>query len=571
MKLLLVTQSIGHSGKPRQTRRTIEALAFRVGREAGSEIHLADKRVALQEGIISNRGGAVFTRGEGKPGTGTTRKAVSSVRMKEGQPLNVGPYQLTALAAPAGYDLAIRLEMVAAEDPATAFGERAGRRTLAALGLPKRGAAWVLVLLVTAFALLIPAVKPLHLPLQQVAEALPRVSDRWWNPGPLMRAHQPIADKCEACHDEAFRRVKDAACLACHRNIGDHAPAGFRKAGLFAEDRCASCHLDHKGPRPLHRDSDQGCIGCHQDIRAVAAASKTHAVADFARHHPQFRLTLPAAAGAPKARVRMGEAALAEASGLIFPHAVHLDAKGIRSPGRGRVTMNCADCHAPDATGRTFQPIEMKRHCQECHRLEFEPAVTDREVPHGDPREAARTISEFYAHLALNGTRDSFSRAFGVDNVGLLQRAGKAETERPALLAMADAKASRVTRELIEVRACGLCHQVSASEVDGTRRWQVTALARHVRTGHSWMPKARFDHKPHAQSRCGTCHAVATSTRSEDIAMPSIAVCRDCHAGKAIEEKKLSSNCLMCHGFHVEGHKWPSHMPMPMATGVVRP
>ena len=42
----------------------------------------------------------------------------------------------------------------------------------------------------------------------------------------------------------------------------------------------------------------------------------------------------------------------------------------------------------------------MQKHCQECHRLEFEPAVTSRQVPHGRPEEARTVVREFYANLA---------------------------------------------------------------------------------------------------------------------------------------------------------------------------
>ena len=32
--------------------------------------------------------------------------------------------------------------------------------------------------------------------------------------------------------------------------------------------------------------------------------------------------------------------------------------------------------------------------------------------------------------------------------------------------------------------------------------------------------------------------------------------CRDCHGGSKPVEKKVTSNCLMCHGFHEASHPW---------------
>src|ERR1700704_2069053 len=103
----------------------------------------------------------------------------------------------------------------------------------------------------------------------------------------------------------------------------------------------------------------------------------------------------------------------------------------------------------------------MGRHCQECHRLEFEPAVTRREVPHGNPAEAVTVIEEFYANIALNGVRDSFQKAFGVPGEGLLRRAGDPTPgERQDALGLASRKAKRVSGELFEVRVCKTCHEI---------------------------------------------------------------------------------------------------------------
>jgi hypothetical protein len=210
----------------------------------------------------------------------------------------------------------------------------------------------------------------------------------------------------------------------------------------------------------------------------------------------------------------------------------------------------------------------MAKHCQECHQLTFEPALTSRQVPHGAIANAEQTVREFYADLALNATADSFSKAFGVEGAGLLRRVGRTETDRPQVLALARAKAEKVTRELIEVRACMTCHNITRNEVevDGTKRvdWQMAP----IRTHHVWMPKARFNHQSHAVANCAECHASAQSGKAEDVSMPTIADCRKCHGGERIVMGKVSSNCMMCHGFHVDGQTWPSHMPSSVNVAV---
>ena len=180
----------------------------------------------------------------------------------------------------------------------------------------------------------------------------------------------------------------------------------------------------------------------------------------------------------------------------------------------------------------------MAKHCQECHGLQFEPAVSTREVPHGKPAEALTVIEEFYANLALKGVRDSFQKAFGVPGEGLLRRTGEPTAEeRRGALALAGRKARQVGEELFKVRVCETCHAVSRDKDE----WRIA---------------------PVRASQCGDCHDAARSRKASDISIPAIAKCRDCHGGAVPVEGKVTSNCLLCHAFHDERHPWdPNFRP----------
>jgi len=196
----------------------------------------------------------------------------------------------------------------------------------------------------------------------------------------------------------------------------------------------------------------------------------------------------------------------------------------------------------------------MERHCRECHRLEFEPAVTSREVPHGKPAEAVNVVSDFYASLALNGVKDSFEKAFGVPGEGLLRRVGQpSESQRKVALQLAERKADRVSADLFEVRVCSTCHEVGRNDAG----WTIAP----VRIASRWMPQARFSHRSHAQSKCADCHDVARSLDSSDVAIPDIKTCRECHTGSKPVEKKVASSCMLCHGFHDASHPWNPAKP----------
>lgn len=534
MKLLIVMRTPRAGGRAAQTKKTVTSDWVRVGRNASCEIHLPDPRVALEQGMIVNRDGPVYIEGEGGS-QDITRKSVRSVRLKPGEPIDIGPYRLEALPTPEGYDGAVAVELVRPSAIAPDLASRTSKTTLASIGMTKRRAAWLAALVILILFLAIPAGRVLDMPWRDAAQNL-AIGDRFWNPGPVLFAHQPIATRCVACHEVAFQHVKDRACLACHSTIGHHVGPEMRPAMMFEGARCASCHKDHKGAKTTHRDDDGFCVDCHRDAVSRTRSLRTTTVSDFAADHPAFHVTLPGK------------------SNLKYPHALHLDAKGVKSPDKGRVKLDCASCHQPDASRRMFEPVSFAKHCQECHRLEIEPAVTAREAPHGKPGEAVAMIDEFYSSLALKGVHDSFQKAFGVPGEGLLRRPSEATAqERQDALRLASRKASQVARELFEVRVCNTCHEVKVG--DGT--WSVAPVS----TTNRWMPHARFDHKSHTQSKCAACHDVAHSKSAADVAMPKIDVCRKCHGGSRPAEKKVTSNCLLCHGFHDAKHPWDPAAP----------
>lgn len=543
MKLLVLTKTAARGSA---AKKTVETEWVRVGRNASCEIHLPDPRIALEQGMIVNRDGLVYLEGEGpNVSKNTTKRSVRSVRLKIGEPIDVGPYRLEALSPPEGFDGAVSVQLESAPELATDLASRTSQRTLASLPISKRWASWALALAVLVAFLAIPAGRVLDLPWKRMAQAS-AVGDRFWNPGALMLAHQPIETQCAACHEVAFRHVQDRACLECHSKVGHHVGPEFTPAALFAGARCATCHRDHKGVKTTHRDDDRFCVQCHRDIRAHANSTAAMNVSDFAKSHPAFRIALPTANAIQ--RVRQESGPLTQQTDLAFPHATHLDPRGVKSPSKGRVKLECRSCHQPDASKRGFEPISMAKHCQECHTLQFEPAVTAREVPHGKPADAVTVIGEFYASLALKGEPDSFQKAFGVPGEGLLRRVGEPSTgEREAALSLATRKAQKVAREMFEVRVCKTCHRVG-----GAPDWKIAP----VRASHRWMPRAEFDHKVHAQTPCSDCHDVATSRRASDVAMPTIARCRECHGGSRPVEGKVTSNCLLCHAFHDARHPW---------------
>lgn len=399
--------------------------------------------------------------------------------------------------------------------------------------------------------------------------------DLLWDPGALSAAHAPWSGDCKICHSTPFKRVQDKDCLGCHKLIHAHVdPTRVDIPALTA--RCASCHREHHGRFALAEQNrhavGEDCADCHGEIRTRFPQTRTQPVTDFAAKHPDFRVQLRDGADGLR-RVRLpDDGVLKEPTTLKFPHDVHLARKGVRSP-TGIRHMKCADCHAPDNDGVNFKPVTMAGHCQGCHALKMEPALSNREVPHGPVPAVLDTLREFYVFVASTGT---VPREPGpLTDTVLVRRPGEPRAPKVFATAAGDAhsRASAAATELFEKTACVVCHEVTRVPGRGKPgtpgadlpQWKISP----VPEAHAFMPKALFEHQAHSMTSCDTCHAARKSKHADEVLMPGIKTCRDCHAGSAPVTDKVGSDCGLCHGFH-----WPGttvHAVLPgVESGVSR-
>jgi hypothetical protein len=470
--------------------------------------------------------------------------------------VEIGPYLLTVEPPPPGADLAIAIELLRPLPDDLSEIKNRSRLSLAATGLAKRKPAWILFTTVLVLFLAIPAINGVLPPLRALTAHMWITPDQSWNPGPLAAGHDAFGRECGKCHELPFVRVRDHACLGCHQKIPGHAPTDKLQADLFGGTRCANCHADHKGGDGLVRTDSALCADCHRSLKRRFPDTALGDASDFATAHPEFRVTLWQGPGRDDVRrVAQGDKAnLVERSHLKFPHVDHLK-QSIRG-GKGRVTLECRSCHEPDASGRSFESVNMKKHCIECHTLEFEPAVTTRQVPHGSVDEVLLTMQEFYASIALNDV------AVDTVDTGDIRRgiprpagAGVTEEQRRRALAWARAKAGKVAQDLFEARVCIVCHEVVRMPVQGGAQNEIAWNVAAVHVASNWLPKSRFDHSSHRTYKCADCHdRVAKSKSSGDVAIPDIETCRLCHAGSEPVANKVVSTCVACHSFHVPGH-----------------
>jgi hypothetical protein len=549
-KLIFVTRN--SRGQAIHEEREISGDSLRIGRGASCILHLPDPRINLFHASIRYaEDGKLYLESANEllNFNGELRKREA---LRVGSKVLIGPYELRVEEKDNQHDLVLSYELVQPLSDDGADFKKRSRIRLAQTGLSKRSIALGLAFLIALAFLILPVLHATNPELVSGADKLPVTLDESWNPGPISAGHQAFAKDCRQCHTKPFVQVEDQACTNCHKNIGDHVANKTMQTNLFGETRCASCHLEHKEGHAMAQGNPALCVNCHGDLKAHKAnnpAIVLNDIHDFSTDHPAFKLSIKTGTSVDNIQriEQSNKTRLVENSGLIFPHDVHLSAKGVKSP-NGRVNMQCSSCHVPDEAGVRFREISMASHCASCHRLEFEPAVTTRQVPHGKVADVMTTLREFYGSQSIAETPIDVAT---VD--GLLRRPekGQAKVDQTRADIWARQKANAIASDLFEVRVCKTCHEVTRTQDDLLAPWKITP----VNITQHWLPKNNFSHSQHSNTQCTTCHNTAKSKSSKDISIPDIGSCRTCHGGAKPVRNKVTSTCESCHGFHLPHHE----------------
>lgn len=588
MDILITVVRTNPRGKAQRDQRRVAGPVLNIGRGSKSQIHLPDARVALNHARITVAGDEVTIEAI-EASVEVNGRTIDSARLAVGDVIEIGPHEIKVETPPPG----LPLSLTVSGSEKAAPGGMMRRVLLRAPRLSKRRLSYLAFLGVLLLALAVPFAADFFDDRQpaepgstreMLREIVPVVAGNFaqsWNPGPVSQGHQVFGKDCRACHQFAFLQVRDSACISCHKEIREHVPRADLTGprGLtFAKQRCAECHRDHKGIQMAPR-AQELCADCHVDVKAAAPGAQSENVTDFFKDHPRFRLSvLDADRPNEMRRVRqpprpqVGEApgpppdGMTERSNLKFTHKLHLDRKGVRHPQKGYVVLECNACHTPEDGGRLMAPVTMERHCQECHSLAFEPdpSVRSRQVPHGSEQAVLNMLREVYARVVLGDVPPDVTPP--ADLPRMRPGAVVDYQERQEALRIADARAQRALRELYETgyearggtrHVCSLCHTVGR---DATGSYKVAP----VRVTKVWMPQARFTHAKHATERCSTCHEVSQSTKSADIAMPTVETCRDCHVGGRAVVGKVTSDCAICHTLHFGQDYWHKELQTQM-------
>jgi len=545
MKTLIRFITRNAAGGDEHNDKFVDADVITVGRATDQILHLKDRQARLQHAQIKRQNGEFHITTGALAGVTVNGRSQRDARLLVGDVIEVGANILRVIDVPADVDFALSFELSAQARSEDLVADWSATPTNLG-GFSKRRLSWILVSLVFVFAFVLPGLSLLHpsvATVMRTSAVLP--DDGLWLAGPVHSAHSATSSECQNCHTDAFSRVKDSACTACHA-ADKHVMQA--EHSVLGEVRCASCHLEHNEPQQLIKQHQGLCADCHRDTPDDVELGRA---SDFLDAHPDFKVsllvpTIVADGNTEWAlqRLLLTEAQTADRSNLKFDHKVHLDDAGIVTPD-GRRVLECIDCHQPEPGGARMQAITMDEHCSSCHALNFDADDPSRTVPHGDPEGVLQVLIEYYSARLLGADSEVVEQR--------LRRPGQSlsRADRDRAAAEARVQALAVAEDLFERRACANCHVVHKRDNNEDMPWYVAP----VRLTESFFPHASFSHATHDTevTSCDDCHNASASQSSADVLIPGISTCRDCHGSAVARRNNASqtpSTCIMCHNFH---------------------
>ncbi|MCC1497811.1 cytochrome c3 family protein [Alcanivorax sp. 1008] len=540
--MYVLIRRLGAGSGPTRTFKDEELAVDKlsIGRGTDQELLLPGDRVAYQHAEISLAAGQFRIRALASSGITVNGRSCKMAVLNSGDQILIADYRLIVLPASEGVDLALSLEVLEQQDaPSVDPASFTIRLDVLQNWRPRRWA-WLLFTVLLLGGLLLPALVAMVPGWQNTFRSTPLPDDSFWLSGPLHSMHSTIGKDCQACHTKPFAPVTNEACMDCHADTAVHVSEVHPDTSMFEGERCASCHHEHNGEQRMVFDDQRFCSDCHGNLeQRMSDAPAVERATDFHADHPDFRLSLLQWQPQSQSPRQAVDASLQESSHLTFDHATHLDPQGIKSDDGDWQVLNCGDCHQMTVGGVNMAPINMDQHCASCHALSFDLQDPQRVVPHGKPDQVLASLREYYAAQFVQNRAGAgdirASRPGGLNNLSELQREG---------LVWVENKSRAVAEDLFERRACATCHEVERSAEDPAQ-W----LVKPVRLNEEWFASSEFPHGRHTQSECIDCHAADQSAQAEDILMPDIAICQECHKGQQANEG-LRSGCISCHSYH---------------------
>ncbi|MCB0322766.1 MAG: FHA domain-containing protein [Bdellovibrionales bacterium] len=533
MAFRYVTETVNKNGSKETSLKELDQSEILLGRGASSDILLTGRLVSLRHAqLVVGAESLTIQDLESLSGVRVNDQLITKVELHRGDVVKIGNYTFTVTRDDGVWGVLERRSDLAQEEDAEAVIDGQVKKLSFQSYIPSFTVLSVILsLVVVGFFFAAP---------------LSGTNIRSWNSGPISNAHKMIENDCGQCHAEAFTRVRDAECMACH-SMSDHAPSlpALVEKHPTLGFRCASCHMEHNGDAGIIATDVKLCADCHGGLDSLLPGTGTPEIPSW-HAHPEFRVSVPQPVGAeqPFKKVSLDASDLSDPTKLKLNHQIHLEPD---LAGRdGLVTMQCQDCHEPTDDLHEIKPINFERHCSDCHSLEYDERLPGQSVPHGSPDVVYNYLYAQYAQL--------FLRKEGVEEEQPSSRRrmpGRTEARLPDIefsRASVNEQARNTEEALFTRTACHLCHFVTdmPDAGAGESRYAVESPA----IPQKWMPDSTFNHGAHQEVSCESCHVdVRKSEKTTDLLLPGKENCYQCHA-EAHVAGKVDSACVTCHSYH---------------------
>ena len=578
------------TGRESIRERDIEGSELSFGRDIKSQVQLQDLSVALHHAKLSHdETGQVFLHVnpaqqalvDGRIATGTVGPLQTGCKIK------LGTYLITIEAASKKSPLVARLELCEDSAENISLPDEQSVFSLNKALPSKRILAWVFASAIAFLCLFL----PIHINQNsdgKLANSTPFQADLFWNTGSISLLHSNLKSDCKSCHVNGWEAVTDNTCLDCHINLENHAaPSRLKKSkpqttGFDAAldqvsetfgrpvDRCTSCHVEHNGRAHIMPSRQTLCSDCHAELDKTLPDTKLGNAADFGSAHPQFKpsvITSPSYETPIRKRISLDENPKGF-SGLKFPHDIHLSKTGAVAQMASTLDsrfdfsdgVGCLDCHNEEAGGALFEPVSMTEDCAMCHSIVFEnDDGFARTLRHGQPEEVIASMRDFYEAKALGNIRDAEINTTTRRRPGRSSQIRNLNRRELAFKQAENRTLEKVDAIFSEGGACYDCHVIDRPQDISSLDFKV----RPISLNDDFYPRSPFNHERHEIKglSCNTCHAAETSNSSDDVLLPKIEVCRDCHIGEEsyradenFVHGKFPTNCLTCHAYHDTNH-----------------
>jgi hypothetical protein len=578
-------------GEVREKTLEVPGETLRIGRGVSNDLQLEDLSVSLNHAEIrrDEQGRYILRDTSQAQATYVNRALVEEAVLHHGDVIRIQQYLLTVSQPDLSESLALAVEDApkAQVEPSLALMPK----------LQLSGGRWTKwrIAAVLTLLILIGSIVALALGQREV-----------FMPGAVSVKHSKFANQCKECHASVkpvWRLVDNTSCMRCHR-YDILSPSHFKQeVALSSPPLCASCHLEHKGQKVLADVPDQKCVQCHGKLKAKAQlVPDIPAVHSFSGDHPEFAISRSRPdRAAPPLRVRLNDMAQLKDDGrLKLNHALHLKLENDYLKTMGIEPLTCTDCHRSDKEGRYMQPIRFQRDCVQCHAgdIELAPLLPGRSVTHGrQPEMLRQQLDEIFSAVYLQAHPEEAKKPEHLRWIPGRRLPGEPQPMQERYVLDGRAEAEKILFSS-KVKKCLKCHIAEPVEVQENQtrvpaqengqegsgvlegseesgRREDTALQNSILDKYSgsalpnrtqfliakvnvptrWLPYSRFDHQAHAAlpeltlkgNWCVSCHENApASLKTEDVLLPSIGLCRNCH----MEPSGAQASCKSCHEFH---------------------